>query len=784
MGMLDGKVSQDDVNRVDGIRHHPDIEPGFDGSSSGGGDGLDDYFGGGGGGSDSSDDLNSLFSGGGDSGFGGSSGGFGGSSGGFGGAQGGFGGQASGGFGGAQGGFGGFGQQQGGFGGFGQQGGFGGFGQQQQPQQPAQPDALDKMLDASGEAAKTTGQILIDMFKSIKLRTSDDIGYLGRNLMLTGIIMAPAGLLLSIIGSTTGIKFLTFGSFGSQVFFCGCLSAAVGVINLGVGALILCKKGEQEESTDTLDNIPDIQTQDNATDDFENNQDGILDDIFSTDIDSMLNSVETDTAESEPTDTSDSYEDEDEEVSEPMDFASVLEGIHENAYLNRQTLFDTFKPMFATCTSDFSTKTKIEVDSEDFKTLETICLKALSNISNTQLEELNSSLESATETIFSYELRLKRINKVKNTDELAREIENYMRDSEDDDSVNASVSITGDFYKIVVTKGVTKIVTFGDIFKFKKYCEYFKDNKHKLPFISGIGELGDVYLDDARIYPSMLIAGKPRSGKSWYVLSIIMSMMLFNTPDDVQFLIIDPKKSNLFKKVSFMPHVCGLHDDKNIIDILNDVIKLEAPRRKKMLEDAECDDIWAIRESGVKLPFLYIVIDEYITVVNNLEAEDKEKKKEFDAQIQTVLSQFPSLGIGLIIIPHRSVAVLSKTNRGLIQFYASVRGDNEDILDTLGIKKWTRALTKPGDIALRTTAIKTPVYVRGAALTTSDGDNAKFIETAAKAFYKMGVEVPSDMQVMQIACNRDPEHVKNELMGKNRIEQYSADSVKKELDNV
>ena len=35
-------------------------------------------------------------------------------------------------------------------------------------------------------------------------------------------------------------------------------------------------------------------------------------------------------------------------------------------------------------------------------------------------------------------------------------------------------------------------------------------------------------LADAKYYDTMLIAGKPRSGKSWYVLSILMSLMLFN----------------------------------------------------------------------------------------------------------------------------------------------------------------------------------------------------------------------------------------------------------------
>ena len=60
-----------------------------------------------------------------------------------------------------------------------------------------------------------------------------------------------------------------------------------------------------------------------------------------------------------------------------------------------------------------------------------ICMKALSNLANCEVEEVNSSLEEAKETLFSYELKIKRINKVKRAEGLAKEIEVYMKSSED-----------------------------------------------------------------------------------------------------------------------------------------------------------------------------------------------------------------------------------------------------------------------------------------------------------------------------------------------------------------
>lgn len=107
--------------------------------------------------------------------------------------------------------------------------------------------------------------------------------------------------------------------------------------------------------------------------------------------------------------------------------------------------------------------------------------------------------------------------------------------------------------------------------------------------------------------------------------------------------------------MSLMPHVFGLHDDSNILKVLDDVIEVEAPRRKDMLASERCDDIWALRDKGIMLPILYIVIDEYITVINNL---DKDQQKEFDTKFQVIISQLPSLGIRLLFVPHRATGIV------------------------------------------------------------------------------------------------------------------------------
>ena len=771
MGMLDNRISDEDRQRVIDRRNPPEFEAGFSDSDMASGS---DSF-----------DMDSLF--GTSDSFGGSNDPFSSSSGGFGSSNDPFASSNGGGFGGSNdpfsnsgnNGFGsqnnGFGNQNNGFGGFGQSP----FGNQQQQQVQQTPDTIDKAIDAGIDTAKNIGEIMLEMAKSLRLRNADDFGYLSRNSIIAGFSMLVIGIVSGIIGAVGSVKMLSFIGIGGQVALCGGLLATSGICGIGISALILEKIGRS--NTGSIDDIPDVPAgDDNFTDEFEDNIGDEVEDLFGSELDGLFEDGELeDLMSSNDNDSSQSEEEEEfnPDVDTPMlNLSNSLENVQENQYVSRETLFNTFKPMFPKNTPDFSKKTEISVGSNDFTTLETICLKALANVANCQLEEIDSSLEKASESFFSYELRLKRISKVKKTDDLAREIEAYMRENSEDEGVNATVDIEGDFYKIIVTKGESAIVTFGDIFTQRYCCDFFLDNKNKLPMITGIDELGKVIVDDAKNFDTMLIAGKPRSGKSWYVLSILMSLMLFNTPEDVQFCIIDPKESNLFKTIALMPHVCGLHNDEHILDILDDIIEIEAPRRKRLLSDNRCDDIWALRKKGIKLPVLYVVIDEYITVLNNL---DKDQQKEFDNKIQVLISQLPSQGIRLIFVPHRATGVVNKTNRTMLQFTAAVRADSADVIDTLGIQKWTRALTKAGDIAVKNSSMKSAAYVRGAALTTDDGDNTIFIETAAKVFYKMGVDIP-DMSNMRIACNRDEEHIRQELGGEANRVQFNAD----DLDNL
>ena len=80
----------------------------------------------------------------------------------------------------------------------------------------------------------------------------------------------------------------------------------------------------------------------------------------------------------------------------------------------------------------------------------------------------------------------------------------------------------------------------------------------------------------------------------------------------------------------------------------------------------------------------------------------------------------------------------------------------------MDITKFDRALINPGDIALRTSNLPKPIFVKGTGITLSDEDNIQLIANIARAFYKMSVELP-DMETLGCGYNRDTEKVKEEL---------------------
>ncbi len=209
---------------------------------------------------------------------------------------------------------------------------------------------------------------------------------------------------------------------------------------------------------------------------------------------------------------------------------------------------------------------------------------------------------------------------------------------------------------------------------------------------------------DLKKAPHLMIAGTTGSGKSVFLHSIITSMLFKATPQDLRFIMIDPKMLEL-SGYEDIPHL--LHpvvtDPKKSAAALKWAVK-EMETRYKLLSDIGVRDIDSYNEKVQKnidynpstdvLPYIVIIIDELADLMFVAPNEIKESI--------TRLSQMArAAGIHLIVASQRPsadvVAGLIKANfPARISFAVSSKTDSRIILDSSGAEE----LLGKGDMLL------------------------------------------------------------------------------------
>lgn len=631
---------------------------------------------------------------------------------------------------------------------------------------------IQNVKETSPEVAKYVKALV----KSIRTRTNDDWGDLGTLYAKCGIGVALFGIIVCIIFGTAGVPGFGLTQMPARTMVGGLAVMIIGMFIIVLAALAIncgynperhslteigetvgsnMSFDEAEYNTDevdpeALDDILSELSEDSGFEDEEELSDEDMDDADAFDAEDLYDS---------PDDYTEEPEEEDEVPGESLtDRYSRLEQnvAEDQRVITRAQLVELFKPFLETCTPDFSDVVEYERGSKEFKQMKLVITKAIARAQGKDWKTISIELVSVQITLFCYDIRVRRGEKTLNIDNIKAELESYFRDGMDDASVNAVVGIEGDDYRMVLTTGKKAIVTLGDCLKNPEVDAFFKNTKNRMPVICGIDVYGKPMLDDAKLYDQMMIVGKPRSGKSWYVFAMLLQMMMFNTPEDVQFIIIDPKKTPLFYDVGTLPHVCGVQSDDNIIEVMKDLIEKEGERRKAIQAANNCNDIWALRDLGIKVPVLYLVIDEVMTVLGNL--KERGQDKEFNVLLNTILTQLPFIGIRIMIVPHRAQGVIEKTTRSLLSFKVAVRAELDAIKETLCTNSFDYVLNNPGDLALSSSKYEKPTYAHGLAISTSDNDLSKFIIQMARLLYKIGVDIP-DMKQVGKGHNRDEEAV-------------------------
>ena len=186
---------------------------------------------------------------------------------------------------------------------------------------------------------------------------------------------------------------------------------------------------------------------------------------------------------------------------------------------------------------------------------------------------------------------------------------------------------------------------------FKDVYEALPDvKKHPLAVAFGKNIKGDVIWADFDEFPHILIAGTTGSGKSIFVNSLIVTLIMRMSPDDLKLVLVDPKKVEM-SRYKDMPHLlCPIITDPNDAKALIERLCKEMEDRYALFSDNGSTNIKEFNEDAPglgleKLPYIVVVLDEYADIVDQC--------KDISLPIVSLAQKARACGIHLLISTQR-----------------------------------------------------------------------------------------------------------------------------------
>jgi S-DNA-T family DNA segregation ATPase FtsK/SpoIIIE len=217
--------------------------------------------------------------------------------------------------------------------------------------------------------------------------------------------------------------------------------------------------------------------------------------------------------------------------------------------------------------------------------------------------------------------------------------------------------------------------------------EAFRSSPSKLTLALGKDIEGKPFVIDLTKMPHLLVAGSTGSGKSVSMNCMILSILYRATPDEVKFLLIDPKmlELSLYEEI---PHLLlpVVTDPKEAASALKWVVR-EMENRYALMASKGTKHIErynqrALEEGEKPLPYIVVMIDELADLMIT-------SRREVEESIIRLAQMARAAGIHLVLATQRpSVDVITgiiKANfPARISFQVSSKVDSRTILDTTG----------------------------------------------------------------------------------------------------
>ncbi len=253
----------------------------------------------------------------------------------------------------------------------------------------------------------------------------------------------------------------------------------------------------------------------------------------------------------------------------------------------------------------------------------------------------------------------------------------------------------------------------------------FKESESKLTLALGKDTAGHPLVADLARMPHLLIAGATGSGKTVCVNALITSILYNATPEDVRFLMVDPKMVEL-AVFNGLPHLIMpvVTSPKKVAAALNWVVE-EMETRYRLFAKLGVRNIetyhkkqragaFPNEEIPENLPYLIVIIDELADLMLVAQAE-------IEKTIARLAHLSRAVGIHMILATQRpSVDVLTgviKANfPARICFQVASKVDSRTVLDTMGAEK----LIGKGDMLFLSPSSSKMIRGQGSCLTDAE----------------------------------------------------------------
>ncbi len=253
---------------------------------------------------------------------------------------------------------------------------------------------------------------------------------------------------------------------------------------------------------------------------------------------------------------------------------------------------------------------------------------------------------------------------------------------------------------IEVANKDAQTVSMRTVIKSHKY----QDTKFKLPIALGSTISNEVYIADLAKMPHLLVAGATGQGKSVGLNAIIASLLYRKTPDELKFVMIDPKmvEFSLYAKIE-AHYLAKIPDAEDaIITDMDKVVAtlsslcVEMDNRYQLLKAAHTRNIEEYNEKIKErrlnpleghrfLPYIVVVVDEFSDLIMTA-------GKEVEIPIARLAQKARAVGMHVIIATQRPstnviTGIIKANFPARIAFKVSSGVDSKTILDTPGAQQ-------------------------------------------------------------------------------------------------